>query len=260
MGRGFGIISTTPLDVVAQVAAEAERSGYSSLWTNDIPGGDGLEVLAAAARATTTLRLYTGVLGVRRRSADDILREIDRLQLPLDRLTIGLGTGGAARPLRAIRDTIEALRPRIDVPIIIAATGPKMRALAGEIADGALFNWPVPETAIEARAAVYDAAQRAGMPQPFTSGYVRCALMPQAVASMNAEIDHYAAGGVYAEQLAAVGKTAHDAVIQGTEAAGLQPEIAAFEPILDEVVVRAVTADETAASLLELLRAAAPPD
>ena len=109
MGRGFGIISTTPLDVVAQVAAEAERSGYSSLWTNDIPGGDGLEVLAAAARATTTLRLYTGVLGVRRRSADDILREIDRLQLPLDRLTIGLGTGGAARPLRAIRETIEAL-------------------------------------------------------------------------------------------------------------------------------------------------------
>ncbi len=259
MGRGFGIVSTTRPEVVEQIAVEAERLGYSSFWANDIPGGDGLSALAAAARATTTLRLATGVLGVRRHTPDEIARAIERLDLPVERLTIGLGTGGAARPLRAIRDGVTGLKTLLDVPIIIAATGPRMRALAGEVADGALFNWPAPQTATVARDAVLDAARQAGRPRPFTSAYVRCALMPRAEAAMEAEIDQFARSGPYAEQLAAVGMTARDAVVRGTDAADLQPGIAAFEPILDEIVVRAITPDEEPASLMELLRACAPP-
>lgn len=260
MGRGFGIVSTTRADVVEQVAAEAERLGYTSFWANDIPGGDGLAALAAAARGTTSIRLATGVLGVRRHTPDEIARDVDQLRLPVERLTIGLGTGGAERPLRAVRAGVERLRGLLDVPVIVAATGPKMRELAGEVADGALFNWPSPATAAAARDAVIDAAGRAGRPRPSTSAYVRCALLPQAESAMEEEIGQYARRGPYAEQLAAVGLTARDAVVRGIDAAGLQHGIAAFEPILDEVVVRAVTADEEPASLLELLRAAAPPE
>ncbi|HMM41258.1 MAG TPA: LLM class flavin-dependent oxidoreductase [Thermomicrobiales bacterium] len=259
MGRGFGIISTTRPEVIEQVAAEAERLGYSSFWANDIPGGDGLAALAAAAGATTSIRLASGVLGVRRHAPEGIARGVERLRLPVERLTIGLGTGGAERPLRAVRAGVEGLKRLLDVPVIIAATGPKMRVLAGEVADGALFNWPSPMTAAAARDIVLDAAQRAGRPQPSVSAYVRCALMPQAEAAMEAEIDQYARHGPYADQLAAAGLTARDAVVRGADAAGLQSGIAAFEPILDEVVVRAITADEEPTSLLELLRACAPP-
>lgn len=259
MGRGFAIISTTRLEVVEQVAAEAEQLGYTSFWSNDVPGGDGLSVLAAAARATTTIRLTTGVLGVGRRAANDIAREIDRLELPLDRLTIGLGAGDAARPLRAVRAGITELRQLIDVPIIIAATGPKMRELAGSLADGALFNWPSPETAVSARDAVLDAAMQAGRPRPSTAAYVRCALLPQAEAAIEKEIGFLSGYGPYAEQLGAVGLTTRDVIVRGTDGADLQPGIAAYEPALDEVVVRAVTADGESASLLELLRACAPP-
>ncbi len=258
MGRGYGIVSTTRPAVIEQVAAEAEALGYTSFWANDIPGGDGLAALAAAARATTSLRLVTGVLGVRRHAPDDIAREIDRLGLPAGRLTIGLGTGGAERPLRAVRAGVVELKRLLDVPVIVAATGPRMRALAGEVADGALFNWPSPETAAMARDTVLDAARRAGRPRPSASAYVRCALMPQAEPAVEAEIDQYARRGPYAEQLAAVGLTALDAVVRGTDAAGLQSGIAAYEHTLDEVVVRAITADEEPASLLELLRACAP--
>lgn len=258
MGRGFGVVSTTPLKTIAQAASEAELLGYTSFWANDIPGGDGLGALAAAASATATIRLVTGVLGVDRRTPEEIVREVDRLRLPLDRLTIGLGAGDAERALSAVRAAVEGLTKLLDVPVIIAATGPKMRAMAGEVADGALFNWPSPETAAQARDTVLAAARDAGRSRPSTSAYVRCALLPQAEAAMLEEIGQFGAHGPYARQLAAVGLTPLDAVVRGTDAADLQRGIAAFEPVIDEVVVRAITADKSSASLLELLRACAP--
>ncbi|HAX24265.1 MAG TPA: LLM class flavin-dependent oxidoreductase [Thermomicrobiales bacterium] len=260
MGRGFGVISTTPPAVIEQLAAAAEHLGYTSFWSNDVPGGDGLEVLAAAAGATTTIRLVTGVLGVDRRTPEEIAHALDRLGLPVDRLTIGLGAGDSARPLGAVRDTVTRLKQSLAVPVIVAATGPKMRALAGEIADGALFNWPSPRTAAAARAVVDDAARNAGRPRPRTAAYVRCALLPQAAAAMDAELGYIDGGGMYAKELSAFGQTARDAIVYGTDAAMLQPGLAAFELVVDEVVVRTITADNEPAGLLELLHACAPPE
>jgi hypothetical protein len=55
-----------------------------------------------------------------------------------------------------------------------------------------------------------------------------------------------------------MGVSARDTCVSGADAATLQAGIAAHERVLDETVVRALTADDSAASILELLRACAP--
>jgi hypothetical protein len=65
---------------------------------------------------------------------------------------------------------------------------------------------------------------------------------------------------MYAKELSAFGQTARDAIVYGTDAAMLQPGLAAFELVVDEVVVRTITADNEPAGLLELLHACAPPE
>ncbi|MGL1765637.1 hypothetical protein ACSTIQ_00010, partial [Vibrio parahaemolyticus] len=52
-----------------------------------------LAALAAAARVTRTLHLATGVVPVDRRPAAQIAAEVASLALPLDRLTLGIGSG-----------------------------------------------------------------------------------------------------------------------------------------------------------------------
>ena len=52
--------------------------------------------------------------------------------------------------------------PKRPVPVYLAALGPKMAALAGEIADGVLYNMAPPEYLEESIRGVRDAARKAG--------------------------------------------------------------------------------------------------
>ena len=56
-----------------------------------------------------------------------------------------------------------------------------------------------------------------------------------------------------------MGVSARNTCVHGTDAATLQAGIAEHETVLDETVVRAITADESVESILELLHACAPP-
>src|SRR5271154_2039053 len=47
-------------------------------------------------------------------------------------------------------------------PVYLAALGPQMLRLAGEIADGALLNWATPERIVVSRSAIDAGAARAG--------------------------------------------------------------------------------------------------
>ncbi len=136
--RGFGITGTVAHDVIAEVAAAAEAAGYTSFWINDIPGGDGPSALAAAASSTRRITLVSGVLGLSRRSAEDIVLDLRRNNLPLERFWLGIGTGGGPGGLGRVRTALPALRAHLgpEVPIFVAATGPRIRALAAREADG----------------------------------------------------------------------------------------------------------------------------
>jgi hypothetical protein len=105
---------------------------------------------------------------------------------------------------------------------------------------------------------VLDAADQAQRSQPALMAYARCALLPQAEQRRNVEADRYASFPKYAAHFERMGVSARDTCVSGYDAATLQAGIAAHERVLDEAVVRAITADDGAESILELLRACAP--
>jgi hypothetical protein len=55
-----------------------------------------------------------------------------------------------------------------------------------------------------------------------------------------------------------MGVSAIDTTVFSEEPEGLDPRLSMFEPELDEVVVRAICADDSVAAYLDLLRATSP--
>jgi alkanesulfonate monooxygenase SsuD/methylene tetrahydromethanopterin reductase-like flavin-dependent oxidoreductase (luciferase family) len=119
-------------------------------------------------------------------------------QLSAGRFTLGIGTGGYGprywesiglpdRPIAIMRDWVTAQRKLVageqvtsdgpafrlhgaslglqdppPTPVFLAALGPQMLALAGEVADGALLNWATPERIALSRDLIAAGARRAG--------------------------------------------------------------------------------------------------
>ena len=257
MGRGFGVAAAVSHDVIREIAREAERLGYSSFWCNDTPGADGIAGLAAAAAVTERIKLGVGVIPLDRRPADVIASDIESLGVPHGRLLLGVGSGGDRR-VSKVREGIERLHELIAAPVIVGALGPKMTGLAGEVGDGVLFNWQTPETARTSGQICLDAAAAAGRPQPMVMAYVRTAWLPKADERLETEAGRYARIPAYAAHFERMGVSARDTAVSGPDADTIQPMIAAHETSLDETIIRAIAADDTAASILELLRACAP--
>jgi alkanesulfonate monooxygenase SsuD/methylene tetrahydromethanopterin reductase-like flavin-dependent oxidoreductase (luciferase family) len=118
-------------------------------------------------------------------------------QISAGRFILGIGTGGYGpgfwasvglpdRPVAVMRDYLTVLRGLLagatvthdgpalsvhgaslgtaalpEVPLYLAALGPQMLRLAGELADGALLNWATPERIAQSRAIVAEGAARA---------------------------------------------------------------------------------------------------
>ena len=78
-------------------------------------------------------------------------------------LRLGVGSGGSDRPLATVRVGVSRFAsfcPKRD--LYVAALGPKMCQLAGEIADGVLFNWATPARLRQANAWVDEGCRGAG--------------------------------------------------------------------------------------------------
>jgi len=266
--RGFGIAAAVPAEVTRATAAEAESLGYDSFWVNDTPQGDGLAALGEAAQVTTTIALGVGVIALSRRSPESIAAQAlgqtgaggdVGTRLPLDRLLLGVGSGAGGRgALERVRDGVQALREALDATIYISALGPKMCHLAGEVADGVLFNWLTPEHARRSVEWVQAGAAKAGRPTPALAAYVRVALGDDAARRLTEEGSRYARIPAYGDHFRRMGVAPVDTCIAASTAEEIQEALAAWDGILDEVVVRAITPHDTVEETLALVRAAAP--
>ncbi|MCC6315540.1 MAG: LLM class flavin-dependent oxidoreductase, partial [Thermomicrobiales bacterium] len=174
--RGFGVAGTLDHGVVRRLAAAAERAGYATFWVNDLPGGEGLAGLRAAAEATVRIGLGVGVIPLDRQSPEHIATRIAELDLPVDRLLVGVGSGGATGALERVRAGVTTLRELTPARIAVGALGPRMCRLAGETADAVLLNWLTPAYVPESAALTLAGAEAAGRPRPRIDGYVRVAL------------------------------------------------------------------------------------
>lgn len=190
--------------MIAQ-AQRAEADGFSSLWYASVVGGDPLVAMAIAGRETTAIELGTAVLQTYPCHPLLQANRVASAVAAMGRPGFTLGIGPSHEPLiRGVyglsydhpgRSTEEYVRivaallrgevvnvhgqdwsahsagravaPAHRVPVLVAALGPRLLRVAGELADGAVL-WMAPARAIETHIApkLHAAAWAAGRPAP----------------------------------------------------------------------------------------------
>jgi len=255
--RGFGIDATVPADIAQAVAVRAERDGYSSFWVNGSPPQGALEIIERAA-ANTELDLGIGVFPLTSISADEIVAEVRHRDLPQDRLWIGIGSSRSPGALAEVRQAVHTLRHELEVRVVMAAVGPRMTVLAGEIADAVIFTWWTAEEVERSRVLLEQGAAAAGKHEPTVISFIRCALMPQAAEAVASRAEAYGKIPRYREVFERAGITAEDTVVMGTSRAELLPGIEREEAAVDLSIIRAIPPSDTVEDLAELAAACAP--
>lgn len=170
---------------LAGIASEIQSArGIDTAWVTQGPNLDALVTLATAG-ATTTVELGTAVVPFPQRHPLVLASQALTVQAATgNRLTLGIGVGIAAmvgpmfglptdRPARRLREYLEVLRPllrgeavdhhgealtaagavavegAVAPPVLVAALGPAMLKVTGELADGTITWMTGPRTLAE---------------------------------------------------------------------------------------------------------------
>jgi probable F420-dependent oxidoreductase len=205
----------TPQDC-QELARRAEDRGYESVWLPEGHSRDAFTSLAAMALGTQRVMLGTGIIQVfGRTAANTAMAASGMAALSGGRFILGLGVGHGPnveawdgvpfkQPITRLKETIQIARgllsgeqvdfsgkqfkvsgisldtaaPSGKVPIYIAALGPQMLEIAGEMADGILMNWPTAAFLPQAVEHVRRGADKAGrdLSEIDIAGYVRVAV------------------------------------------------------------------------------------
>jgi probable F420-dependent oxidoreductase len=158
------------VDVQRDAARRLERAGYPAMWTNEAVGGkDALVQLAILLAATDRMVFGTSIANIWARAPQTAHGAAALLtEAHPGRFVLGLGVGYPEQaesigrefgsPLATMRDYVDRMSaptqfaaPDVTYPLIVAANGPKMTALAGEITDGAMPAMLPPEGTAQAR-------------------------------------------------------------------------------------------------------------
>ena len=229
----------TPQDY-QELGMQAEALGYETVWVPEGGGRDSLTALAGIAMRTERVRLGTGILPIYARTATNTaMGAAGMAAVSGDRFILGLGVGHRptvegrdgvpfSRPIARLRQTIRVVRrllagetvssrgyhfniadaslgaaaPRERVPIYIAALGPQMLELAGEMADGVLMNWTAESFLPQAIEHISRGANMAGrdISEIDIAGYVRVAAGGDEEAvreSLRSQVARYASNAYY---------------------------------------------------------------
>ncbi len=180
LGVTFGSLAVLGPRAVLDVAQHAQQLGYRSIWTVEANGTDAFSLLGGVSAVAPGLDLATGIVPVQVRTPPLAAMSAATLQALSPDADVWLGVGvsapgilrqhGAAaadRPIAMMREYVALLREclsgeavtfegdfwqvkrfRLGVrlgerrpKIVMAALGPQMLKLAGEVADGVLLNY-----------------------------------------------------------------------------------------------------------------------
>jgi alkanesulfonate monooxygenase SsuD/methylene tetrahydromethanopterin reductase-like flavin-dependent oxidoreductase (luciferase family) len=242
-----------------RLGAELERLGYGELWVNDTRRGDGLATLAEVAPGTATLRFGIGVVALSEQSPSRIAERVRDTAPPVERLTLGVGSGSSPS-LDLVRTGVGELRRLLpDVAIAVAAVGPRMAGLAGEVADAVVGNWALPDRIAFVRQHMDAGAEAAGRPAPRLVVYVRTAVGPGATERLRAEMDRYRGyGRHYARAFDAQPDGLIGVAVDSGDPRAVATGLAPYRAAADAVVVRGLPADDSVDGWLEVASAARP--
>lgn len=258
MAQGFAVFAGIAPEIIRASAREAEAHGYTSFWVNHPGPVDGLAAVAHAAAETRAIELGIGVIPLHTRGPASIVDGVKTQALPAARLLLGVGSPNP-RSLERVRDGVATLRAQLPgVRLVVAALGPKMSRLAGEVADGVLFNWLTPEHARVSAGWVREGAAAAKRQPPKLFAYVRLAIGAAACDRLADEGARYDSIPAYKAHFLRMGVKPVDTCIAVQTADAIAPALAKWRGVLDEIVVRAIPARDTVEDHLALIRAAKP--
>jgi len=200
LGIVLAPFATLPAAEFIAIARETEARGYHAAWTGEASGYDAITLMAAIATHTERLHVGSAVLPVQTRTPVVLGQSAATLNhLAPDRVVLGIGLSSRvivgdwhglsfAPSLQQIREAVQIIRavasgervnfegkfyrvknfrlavlpPSRPVRVVLAALGPEMLELAGEIADGVVLNWIPPETVPDSITHLRAGAQKAG--------------------------------------------------------------------------------------------------
>lgn len=184
--NGTGLVAQADVEKICEQAAQAAQQGFASYWLAEHPTGgfDALTVLASVGQRIPDIELGTAIVPTFPRHPMVLAGQALTIAGILGpRLTLGIGLShepmmaqlgiGFDKPIRHLREYLSILmpllrdgeaaysgetlscqaklfqKPRIDVPVVVAALGPQALAVTGRYADGTTLAWVGPKTVAE---------------------------------------------------------------------------------------------------------------
>jgi alkanesulfonate monooxygenase SsuD/methylene tetrahydromethanopterin reductase-like flavin-dependent oxidoreductase (luciferase family) len=161
-------------------AKEAEDAGFASLWYPGAVAGDPLVQMAFAGRATSRIELGTSVLQIYTCHPSLQVARVRAVSAAVGRpVTLGLGSShqvvveSQGFSYEGVGSFTEDYMKKVaglvggELPVLLAALGPRLLRVAGELANGTIL-WMANARAVESHVAprIRAAAERAGRPGP----------------------------------------------------------------------------------------------
>jgi len=240
MGVTFGSLGVLGPRAIIDIAKLADSLGYRSLWTVEATGTDAFSLLGAVSAVAPNLDLATGIVPMQVRTPSLAAMSAATLQALSPDADVWLGVGVSApgilrqhgapkpdRPIARMREYVALLREclsgeavtfdgdfwsvkkfRLAVrlgerrpKIVMAALGPQMLKLAGEVADGVLLNY-IPESHIGDSIAQ---VRRGGNAKIFAYVHAAVGEFERSSRSARKDIFNYAMADGYANMFRAAG-------------------------------------------------------
>jgi probable F420-dependent oxidoreductase len=230
-----------PLGELPAIAREAETRGYRTAWVGEASGTEAIVLSTLIATHTQTLQIANGVIPVQTRTPIVYGQAAATLaHLAPGRFALGVGLSSEiivgqwhglpfVPSIQQMREAVQIIRMvasgervnfegrfyrlknfRLGIPapsppprVYLAALGPKMCELAGEVADGVLLNWIPPSAMAASLRSIEDGAKREGrrLSDLDVAVYVRTCVTDEAGPVREAlarDITGYAIVGAYA--------------------------------------------------------------
>ncbi|HSE89711.1 MAG TPA: LLM class flavin-dependent oxidoreductase [Candidatus Binatia bacterium] len=236
-----------PMDAIPELAQLAEAHGFDCAWGGEANNKDPTVMLAAIAAVTTRLKIGSAVYHILGRTPATLALQAAGLdELSRGRFLLGIGSSNPTiakwhgqvldHPLGRVHEYIEITRAALrgeklnfagkyftaqnfkmafkpsgrTIPIYLAAFGPKMTRLAGQISDGVLINMANPtevrRIATEARAAAQEAGRDPNQLEIICK--IRCSIAHDYAVARDAlshALTYYALADYYRELLGRMG-------------------------------------------------------
>lgn len=181
----FSTMPDSPLSTIVEWTKQAEDAGFDGVFMTEA-NNDSVACCLGLGFNTQRITLGTAITNIYLRHPNLLANEVAALhEFTSGRFILGLGTGhrpsnaalgidmgGPSEPMKKMREMVAALRrmfngrtnPKISgrQPIFLAGVSRPMVRLAGEIADGVIFNFFPPERVKAALGELQEGARKAG--------------------------------------------------------------------------------------------------